>query len=172
MNKIFGQQIISFVLYILLQVLFFNYFVLFNTAFCYVYVGFLLLLPIEIGSVWLVGLGFITGFTLDIFTDTLGVHSAACVLLTFVRPFWMGLITPRGGYENISLVSLPNMGFQWFFMYCVPLLFIHHFVLFFLEAGTFQYGWMNFLRVILSTLLTFIVIVLGQNLFYRKSRTI
>lgn len=172
MNRIIGQQIIGFVVYILVQVLFFKHFVLFDTAYSMVYVAFILLLPLEISAMWLITLGFITGFTLDIFTDTLGVHSAACVLLAYLRPHWMGLVTPRGGYESVSVVSMPNMGFQWFFAYSVPLILVHHLMLFYLEAGGFQYGWSTLLKVLSSTLLTFVIIVLIQNLFYSRSRTI
>ena len=78
-------QIIIFLAYVAIQVLFVRNLVLFDTAFCFVYVAFLLLIPLETGPLILMLLGFLTGFVIDIFYDSLGIHSAACVLLTFIQ---------------------------------------------------------------------------------------
>lgn len=160
---------ISFFLYVLFQVLLLKNFILFDAAFCFLYVAFILMLPVEIGSLLLMLIAFAVGFTVDIFYDSLGVNAAASVFIAFFRPYWLKIITPRGGYEEVEIPSLKTMDFGWFFIYSFPLIFIHHFILFFLEAGGFMLFFFTLSKVFFSTLLTFFVMVLTQHLFYKKT---
>ncbi len=160
---------LSFILYVLFQVLLLKNFVLFDTAFCFLYVAFILMLPVEIGSLLLMLVAFVVGFSVDIFYDSLGINAAASVFIGFLRPYWLKIITPRGGYEEIVIPSLKTMDFGWFFTYSLPLIFIHHLILFFLEAGGFNLFFFTFLKVLFSALFTFFVIVLTQHLFYKKA---
>ena len=168
-NKTYISVIISFFLYVLFQVLLLKNFILFDTAFCFLYIAFILLLPLEIGHLLLMSIAFIMGFSIDIFYDSIGVNAAASVFIAFLRPYWLNIVTPRGGYEEIVIPNLKTMDFGWFFTYSLPMIFIHHFVLFFLEAGGFVLFFFTLTKVIFSTLLTFFVIVLTQYLFYKKA---
>jgi len=165
-------QIFYFVIYVLLQILLMKNMVLFDKAFCFVYIGFLLLLPFEAGSLLLLFLGFLMGLVVDIFYDSLGIHIAASVLIMYFRPYWINLITPRGGYEVGMEPSLKLMKFEWFATYALPLIFVHHFALFYLEAGGFSMFFFTLVKVIASTVFTFVAIVLLQYLFYSSRRTI
>lgn len=168
-NRTYISVIISFFAYVLLQGLLLKNFILFDTAFCFLYVAFILLLPLELGPLGLMLIAFVTGFSIDLFYDSLGVNAAASVFISFIRPYWLSLITPRGGYEEIEIPNLKTMDFGWFFTYALPLIFIHHFVLFFLEAGGFALFFFTLSKVFFSTLLTFFVIILTQYLFYKKA---
>lgn len=169
-NQHIPGLIISFVLYLLLQVTIVRNMVLFDVAFCYVYVAFLLLFPFEIRPVPLMIIGFICGLLIDIFYDTLGIHAAGCVLIAFLRPYWAKAVPPRGGYEMGMKPNIKVMGFIWFLIFTLPLIFIHHFVLFFVEVGGLHLLGFTIVKVISSTMLTFLVIVILQYLFYRSSR--
>ncbi len=162
--------IFSFILYLLLQVTLVRNVVLFDTAFCYVYVAFILLLPFDIGRVLLMTLAFLCGLLVDIFYDSLGMHASACVLIAFIRPFWTKTVPPRGGYEMGMRPTIKIMGFSWFITYTLPLIFIHHLVLFFVEVGGMQLFGFTLMKVISSTILTFLVMVIIQYLFYRSTR--
>lgn len=161
--------IVSFFLYVLFQVLLLKNFILFDTSFCFLYIAFILMLPIEIGPMMLILVAFATGLSVDVFYDSLGVNAAASVFIAFLRPYWLNIVTPRGGYEDIIIPSLKTMGLGWFFTYSLPLIFIHLFILFFLEAGGFDLFFFNLSKVFFSTILTFFVIVLTQYLFYKKT---
>lgn len=163
------SAVISFALYILAQVLLLKNFVLFNTTFCFLYVGFLLLFSLETGAISLMIIAFFTGLTIDIFYDTPGINASASVLIAFLRPHWLSMITPRGGYEEISVPSIKNVDAIWFTIYTLPLIFIHHFAMFYLEAGGFSMFFFTFLKVFTSTLFTFFMIILTQYLFYKKT---
>jgi hypothetical protein len=112
---------------------------------------------------------FTIGFTVDIFYDSLGINAAASVFIGYLRPYWLNMVTPRGGYEEIVIPNLKTLDFGWFFTYSLPLIFIHHLILFFLEAGGFHLFFFTLAKVFFSTILTFFVIVLTQYLFYKKA---
>lgn len=146
--------------------------VLFDKAFCFIYIGFLLLLPFETNKVLLLIWGFVIGFFIDIFYDSLGIHMAASVLMVYLRSYWINLITPRGGYEVGMEPTLKLMKFEWFATYSLPLIFVHHFALFYIETGGFSLFFFTFVKVVSSVVFTFVTIVLLQYLFYPSRRTI
>ncbi|MCC5927698.1 MAG: Rod shape-determining protein MreD [Cyclobacteriaceae bacterium] len=165
-------QLIHITLYLLAQALVFNDLVLFGRAFALVYISFVLMVPLESGRVSLLLMSFVMGFLIDVFSDTLGVHSAATVLIAFLRPHWLNLITPRGGYENVSIPTIQIMGFQWFIVYTIPIIFVHHFALFFIEAGSFNSFFFIFKRILLSSLFNLFLIIVFQYFFYRNVKSI
>ncbi|MDX5422695.1 MAG: hypothetical protein LPK14_10615 [Hymenobacteraceae bacterium] len=171
MNSSFGiKHILQFVLFVALQILLMDNLVLYSTGFCFIYVAFLLFLPIEINRVLLLFLGFITGFTVDVFYDTMGIHAAASVLLAFLRPHVLNLLTPRDGYDTNDSVNIHIMGWRWFLAYTLTLLVVHHAAVFFLETINLETMWYNLAKVLLSTLFTGIVVVILQLLFFSPKR--
>lgn len=168
----FVIQALSFIAYLLLQVLLFRNVVLFDVAFCFIYIGALIMLPFDTGRLPAMFIGFVSGLVVDIFYDSLGIHAAACVFMMYLRPYWINLITPRGGYENVSEPRLKLLGSQWFATYGIALAFVHHFVLFFLEVGSFHLFFFTLSKVVASTLLTFTMLVIFQYLFYSSRRSV
>lgn len=164
------MQIISFFLYVLLQVILMKNVVLFDRAFVFFYIGFLLLIPIEIGILPLLILGFVTGLTVDVFYNSLGINASACVLIMFGRNYWLNLITPQGGYDLGALPSIKLNGWQWFSIYSLPLIFLHHLVLFYIEASGFNLFGFTLMKVISSTIFTFIILIIVQYIFYNNSK--
>lgn len=165
MSRINIIQVISFFIYLLYQVLILKNIVLFNTAFCFLYVAYLFFLPVEANPLFLMIAGFLMGFAIDIFYDSLGLHAFSCVLVMYVRNYWLTLITPQGGYDSSATPSIAINGMQWFLVYTLPLVFLHHSVLFFVEAGGFGMFWFTLWKIITSTLFTTIVTVIVQFLF-------
>ncbi len=159
-----------FVLYLLAQVMLFRQLVLFNTAFCFMYVAFILLLPIETNPMLLMVAGFFLGFAIDIFYDSLGLHALSLVLVAYLRNYWLATITPQGGYDAGQGPTLAVNGVQWFMVYTIPLVFFHHAVLFFAEAGGFDIFWYTMSKVITSLLFTMTVILLFQYFSLRRRR--
>lgn len=158
-------QIISFFIYLLYQVLILKNIVLFNTAFCFLYVAYLFFLPVEANPLFLMFAGFVMGFAIDIFYDSLGLHAFSCVLVMYVRNYWLSLITPQGGYDSSATPSIAINGMQWFLVYTFPLVFLHHSVLFFVEAGGFGMFWFTLWKIITSAIFTTLVTVVVQYLF-------
>jgi hypothetical protein len=148
----------------------FKQLILFNTAFCFFYVAFILLLPIETNSLVLMLVAFLMGFMIDVFYDSLGLHALSLVLVAYFRNYWLTTITPQGGYDAGQGPTLAVNGLQWFMVYSLPLVFIHHFVLFFAEAGGFGIFWFTMSKVITSMVFTMFVILILQYFSFDRRR--
>lgn len=170
MNRETILHTVYFVLYLLAQVMLFRQLVLFNTAFCFVYVAFILLLPIETNPILLMIAGFLLGFGIDVFYDSLGLHALSLVLVAYLRNYWLATITPQGGYDAGQGPTLAVNGLQWFMVYTLPLVFVHHAVLFFAEAGGFGIFWFTMSKVMTSLIFTMTVILLFQYFSFRRRR--
>lgn len=137
----------------------------------YIYYLFILWLPFKMGRRMQMLLAFALGFALDCFTNTYGLHSAPCVLIAYIRPFLINLLISQEGAEsNYNEPSIQSMGFTPYFTYVLILTFIHHTFLFFLQAlqtGGFFYF---FLKTLISTAVSLLLIFLTELLFVRKQR--
>ena len=157
-------QAFFFFVYLMAQVLLFKRLVLFDSGFCFIYVGFILLLPNETNNMLLMLVAFLLGFCIDIFYDSLGLHALALVTVAYLRNYWLNTITPQGGYDSNMSPSLALNGLQWYLVYTLPLVFVHHAVLFFVEAGGFGLFWFTMLKIIASLLFTTSMLLMLQYL--------
>jgi hypothetical protein len=164
-------QFFSFFIYLMVQVMLLKNLVLFDVSFCFLYIAFILLLPVETNTLVLMAVGFLLGFLIDIFYDSLGLHASVMVLIGYLRNYWLATITPQGGYDAGTGPTLAANGIQWFIVYSMPLVFVHLLVLFFTEAWGFGIFWYTMQKVISSLFFTMIVIILLQYLFSEKRRT-
>ncbi|TAH26901.1 MAG: Rod shape-determining protein MreD [Cytophagales bacterium] len=155
----------NFFVYLFLQIVIFKNFNILDTAYCFVYINFILLLPFEFPPLLIILLAFGYGFVIDIFYNTLGIHMSASVLLGFLRLHMINLLTPRGGYDASSEISLSSLGLLWMTYYCLILTFFHHLFLFFLEAWGFASFGTILAKTVSTSLLTIFTLLLFQYLF-------
>ena len=134
----------------------------------YLYVLFILMLPFETPRWLLLILSFLLGFTIDVFSNTWGMHAAACVFTGFIRPYLLKLVSPREGYDNAARPIIRDFGIEWVVKYSLILIFIHHFVLFYIEVFRFSLFFHTFIRVVLSTLFTFSLVIISHFLIYKR----
>jgi len=162
------RYVLIFILLFLLQLLLFNNIQFSGYVNPYVYLMFILLLPVEIPAWLLLLLSFVTGSIMDLFSSTPGMHSSATVLAGFVRPYILRLISPRDGYEQGSGPSMAAFGVRWFLLYASLMVLIHHSFLFYIEVFRFTDFFRTFLRVILSSSFSVGFILLIE--YYRRGR--
>ena len=170
MSRITLQQIFLFIVYLLYQVMILQNVVIYHSAFCFLYVLYLILLPVEANPLVLMAFGFLMGFAVDLFYESIGLHAFASVMIMYIRNYWLNSLTPQGGYDSNSVPSVAMNGVQWFLVYAVPLIFLHHSLLFFLEAGGFGMFWYTLWKVLTSTVFTTVVILIAQFLFPGRRR--
>ena len=168
MIKVFFRNVLRFITLVLIQVLIFNNIQISGYLNPYIYILFILLLPFETPKWIQLVLAFLLGLSVDFFTNTPGMHAAACVFMAFVRPYILRFIAPREGYETGTFPRLYYYGFNWFFKYTFILVLAHHFFLFYIEVFRFSNFFDTFSRMALSTLLSVTFIILSQFLIYRK----
>ena len=112
----------------------------------YLYYLFILWLPFTLPRMGLLGVGFLTGLLLDYFMMTPGLHTAACVLIAYVRPFLINLMIVKDTSELTYHEPSPRgMGWGPYVIYIFILTLLHHVYLVFLQ-------WLDF-----GTFLTFLI---------------
>lgn len=164
------NHILRFLLLLLLQVFVLNNIVLTGIFNPYVYIYFILLLPMTIPRAWLLVIAFLAGLTLDFFTHSIGIHAFVCVLIAFIRPFLIDIVQPPGGYSPEDRPSIGSMGFRWFLNYSVPLVFVYHIVLFFLETLSVNQVGFVLLKASVSALIASVIIILFEFFFSKRTR--
>ncbi|RZJ19948.1 MAG: rod shape-determining protein MreD [Acinetobacter sp.] len=142
----------------------------YNLSTPFVYVLFILVLPFRIPNLLLFLIAFGTGLTLDAFYDTMGVHASACVALAFVRILFISVSLNRDAIDEPE-PSLGNMGFKWFSIYAVLCIFVHHLVLFFLEAFKLSELAYTLGRSLLSVVFTMFTVLLVEAIFHNRKST-
>lgn len=168
MIRLFARNIVRFFVVVLLQVLVLDNINLGGYMNPLFYIIFILLMPFETPKWMILAGGFLLGLSVDLFSNTLGMHTAATVFIAFTRPWVLGIIAPRDGYEPDTFPRIYYYGFRWFTIYTFILAFLHHTVLFYLEVFNFHDFLSTFLRIVISTFLTALIIVLSQYFIFRK----
>lgn len=170
MSSLYFKNIGRFIFLVLFQVLILNHINLSGFINPYFYVYFILLLPFVTPKWLLLVSAFLMGIAIDFFSNTIGINAAASVMMAFARPFVIKAISTGTEYEVGERPSLKNQDMKWFIYYCVILIVIHHFVLFYLEIFRFREFLTTFLRVILSSAFTFLLVMLSEYLFYQRQK--
>jgi hypothetical protein len=169
MTRTLFPTVLSFIAFLIAQVVFFKNAVFMHTAFCFFYIGFLLRLPVQVTPIPTMLSAFAMGLLVDMFYDSMGLHAMAGVMVAFVRPYWLSVLTPQGGYDSSVRPAAGLYGYTWFLVYIIPLLLIHHGLIFFTEAGGFAYFWTTLGKVAASVAYTTLTLVLLEQLSpYRR----
>jgi len=168
MIRIISKYVFMFISLVLVQVLIFNQ-VQFSGFFNpYVYLLFIILLPLSAPRYLVLILAFLLGLIIDVFSNSLGVHSAATVFAAYARPLVIRVISNRED-DKSDYPGLHQNKLIWFVNYVLIMVLLHHTVLFYLEVYTFTNFFNTFYRVILSSLFSIIIIVLSQFLVFKDS---
>lgn len=166
-SKLIAINIVRWFLLLFIQVILLRNLGFYDLATPFLYVLFLLLLPFSTPNLLLYLIAFITGLTLDAFYDTIGVHTAACVTLIYVRILFISVSVSRDGFDEPE-PSLGNMGFKWFSVYSLLCIFAHHLVLFLLEAFKLTELSYTLLRCLCSGLFTMVAVLVVEFIFYNR----
>ncbi len=159
MNSLLRYSV-AFILLIALQLLIFNNIEFSGYVNPYVYVMFILILPVALPSWILLLLSFLAGFVIDLFSGTIGVHAFASVMAGFVRPWVLSLNVTAEASEPDMSPSAYRSGLRWFLIYSLTVVLVHHLALFYIELFTLRNFFHTLLRVLLSTAATTFFVVL------------
>jgi len=168
MIKVLVKYFIYFVLLILLQVFVLNNIQLSGYINPMIYVLFILLLPFETSGWLLLLLGFATGLTIDMFMNTLGMHSSATIVRAYARPHVISMLSQRVDMDFKGAPTMNTTGIQWYIRYAIILVFIHHLFLFFIETFSFSSFFSTLWRITLSTVITCSVVLVAQYFTIEK----
>lgn len=163
MNNRTLYTIFQFVGLVLLQVLIFNRMNLFGLINPMVYVLFFYWYPVRENQTRLIGIAFLLGFIVDLFSDTMAMHTVACITTAFVRPYLMRFVFGVNlEFQNFSLATSTRVQQ---FTFLALLIGVHHLVFFTLEIFSLSNLILILERVVLTGLCTFLFAVLLSALF-------
>jgi rod shape-determining protein MreD len=137
----------------------------------YLYPMFILLLPFNTRGYSLLLTAFFTGLAIDMFSDSLGMHASATLIMAFLRPAVISLITIKTEFEQDIEPRFEVMGAGWVFIYTLILILIHHLSLFTLEIFRFAGYGETLLRTILSTAFSVLLIMLAHILMGNQKKS-
>lgn len=166
------KNIVRFLLFILIQVFVLDKIPpLHQFIIPYLYFLFILWLPFSLSRPALLFIAAAFGLTLDFFVKTPGLHMAACILIAYIRPFLISLLMPREaaeiGYVEPSLKSMAPVPYS---IYVLILTIFHHLYLVLLEWLHFGNFWYFIGKVLATTLVSLLLILITEMLFPRKSK--
>ncbi|POY38501.1 rod shape-determining protein MreD [Solitalea longa] len=169
MIRLITANVFRFIFLVLFQVFFLPNLSLYNIAVPYIYVMFIILLPVNLDNFWIFLLSFLIGLSIDAFSNTIGLHTAACVLMAFCRIGILAIMIPKGG-EFFPEPTIRNYGFRWFFTYSAILVVIHHVFLLNIEYFRISEFLMATYKAIISSAYTLTLIIISQYLFGSRKR--
>ncbi len=150
---------LMFVALTLCQVVVFNHICLFGVAIPLVFIYFIVKLPVTLGISWVMTLSFLIGLTVDVMSNTQGMNALACTLLAVTRLPVLHLYMPRQDAISNPEPSMRTLGAAIFMKYALTLSAVYCTLFFSIEAFAFFTPMRMLLKIVSSTLLTFIVIM-------------
>lgn len=136
----------------------------------YLYHLFLLWLPFRTPRMAQLLIGFMYGLALDAFMFTPGLHAASCTLMAYLRPYIISLLLPKEvGETGYPEPSYKSMGFIPYGTYIVLMTISHHLYLTLLEWLQFGGFLVFLLKVLASTGVSLLLVLITEMIFSRKS---
>jgi len=135
-----------------------------------VYIMFILLIPVGTSHVKMQFTTFALGFSVDFLSGTLGINTAACILIGFLRPTVLKLLFSREERYKGTRPTVYLLGFLPFVSYTFTLAFIFHLTLCFLEIFTLYEFYFTILRALLSAMASTLLILMLELLFEKKEK--
>lgn len=134
MNNKSTKILLFAVLTILIQLLFINGIVFWGLFNPKIYPIFLLLLPKNIKSIYLLLIGFVFGGLFDYFSLTHGIGMSASVFICFIKPYLFRLMYSKREDEEVEIISRIQ-GVPFILRYLFVGLLCFHIFYFFVELG-------------------------------------
>ena len=169
-NNIVLQNIVRFIVLMLLQVLVLNNVYLGQFINPFLYVLFILMLPTNLQPLWMLIIAFCTGLGVDVAANMLGFHAASATLVAFCRILFANKILTRGEDVVIDTPCIYTVATQTFLLYLFIMLLIYNTFYFLIEAFSFQGWWRLLLASLISTLITWLLALIYQVLFLRRMK--
>lgn len=160
------KQALLFIALILLQVLVLNHISFFNYATPFLYVYFIIKMPMGTNRNLLMLIAFFLGFTIDIFCNTPGQNAAAAVFAAFIRRPIQLLFFEREDFEHL----IPNIGSlgATFMKYASLIVLAHHTVLILISSFSYINLQTIGLRIVFSGILTSILILAIEGITVKR----
>ncbi len=168
MNSLLYTNVMRFILLAGIQVLILNHINFLGYINPYIYILFIMLFPVKNNRTLFIFLSFLLGLTLDIFSDSGGIHAAACVSIAYVRPIILKF--SFGTIYEYQTIKFDTVEFSSKFIYIVIMTIIHHLILFSLEIFNTAKVILTLEKTLFSSIFTIILCIMITIIFSRKTK--
>lgn len=168
MTKEILKYLLMFVVLIVAQVIVFNHLCLFGVATPLVFIYFIIKLPVNLSVNWVMTFSFLLGLLVDIFSNTQGMNALACTVLAVTRMPVLRLYFPREDDMTNPEPSVRTLGVAVYMKYLLTVILLYCALFFLIEAFTFHNWLLMLLRIICSTILTFVILLAFDSLSSRN----
>lgn len=168
MSNSFTKHIFSLIFFSLIQILFFLNFNIYEYGFAFVYIGFIIFLPLNTPSIVLLISAFIQGLFIDLFYNTIGVNAFILVLLAYLKPTLSKLFIPKMIDDINDLKSINQLGIERAILVVFILTFIHHLFLFFIINGDSSFIFDNIIKTVISAIITTSLLFSFKKMFFNS----
>ncbi|NHF61508.1 rod shape-determining protein MreD [Flavobacteriaceae bacterium TP-CH-4] len=163
MSNSYFVNIIRFTLLVLVQVLVFNRLNFFGFINPMVYILFLYWYPIKENRAAFIGLSFLLGLFIDLFSDTMAIHAASTVTIAYIRPAIMRFVFGVNIEFQSFRLSSSTKAQQ--FTFLALLIVVHHTVFFTLELFSFSNILLILKKVLAIGMASLVLCLLFSSLF-------
>lgn len=163
MNRLL-ENIIFFVVLLLLQVFLFNNLNLSVYLNPLVYIAFLLLLPMEMKTVWVLLLGLLLGVATDFMVGGAGLNTIASLATAFMRRQALILLLGKDTVNEGGIPCSNRIGTGKFFRYVSVLTAVHCLIFFSFESLNYSHFYVTLIKIVLSTAVTIVLVYFSQTL--------
>lgn len=167
MNNLITGQSIKFIVLVLFQAIVFNHINFFGNINPYIYILFVLFFPIKSNRLTFIFLSFLIGLSVDIFSDSGGIHAAASVAIGYARPVFLKFAF--GTIYEYNHVKFDDVDFGSKLVYISLLTALHHLILFSLEIFSITRILLILQKTLFCGIFTILLITLISIIFSRKS---
>lgn len=159
---------VMFLLMVFLQVVC-NRICLFNIAVPFVFVYFILRLPMSLSVNWVMTLSFLIGLVVDIFSNTYGMYAMSSTIIGALRKPIFTLFYPREDEMSNPIPSISTLGVSTYIKYMFTLVLLLCVVIYFIQLFTFYNIGLTIMRIIGSSLLTAVILFGFDSIATTKS---
>lgn len=168
MSKTIVNALLLLLLLVPAQAVIFNNLAIYSVALPLVFIYVLISLPVTLGTNWAMTIGFLSGLAVDVFTDTPGLNALSCTVLAFIRKPVLHLYLPLDDELGPAPLGFRSLGAETYLKYMLTMVLVYCTLVFTIEAFELFNLRLWVLRIVCSTVYTFIFIYAFASLAGRS----
>lgn len=168
MGRSLLHNLLILICLIAVQVLICNHIMLFNAATAFIFIYIIIALPADLATGWVLTWAFLSGLSIDIFSDTLGLNAMACTISGVIRRPVLFAYIPKDDRTKSILPSLRSMGFLSYSKYLLTMTSVYCLTIFIIEYFSFADIREILIYTCASSLFTYILLLAIDSLAANK----
>ena len=165
MNNI--NYFIHLLILFLLQIVIVDNIQLHSYVYINIYILAIYILPYRLRNATILFFGFFLGLIMDLADNTVGIHAAASTFIAYIRPRLLQLTSTREEIDDThGEQGLTDV--RWFLKYTFVSTLLFNIILIFAEAFTFNDILISIIRIILSTFISMLFMLLYYFIGIKK----